>query len=87
VSFYLSNDSTITTSDTFVKQVTRSGIAGVSSDSWTETMTIPSMSAGQYYVGIIVDLFTSRGGGTECGRAWSSAVCSSDLDAPADLHD
>ena len=56
VNYYLSTDSTITTSDTLLKTVTRSSIAGASSQQWTESIALASgLSTGDFYIGVIVD--------------------------------
>jgi beta propeller repeat protein len=55
VNFYLSNDSTITTSDTYLGQRYISGLnAGASNTEYTN-FTVPSSLSGSYYIGAIVD--------------------------------
>lgn len=56
VQYFLSNNATITASDTLLKTTTRTSIAGGSFSSWTETVTIPTtIDPGTYFVGVIVD--------------------------------
>ena len=55
VNFYLSNDSTITTSDTYLGQRYISGLnAGASNTAYTN-FTVPSSLSGSYYIGAVVD--------------------------------
>ncbi|MCC7420972.1 MAG: hypothetical protein IT428_11885 [Planctomycetaceae bacterium] len=56
VSYYLSSDATINTADRLLKTISRASIDGNSSQTWTESITLPSaVTAGTYYIGMIVD--------------------------------
>ncbi|MEL7670547.1 CARDB domain-containing protein [Methanobacterium sp.] len=55
VNFYLSNDSNITTSDTYLGQRYISGLNAGASNTTTTSFTVPSSLSGNYYIGAIVD--------------------------------
>ncbi|MEM6470519.1 MAG: S8 family serine peptidase, partial [Planctomycetota bacterium] len=56
VDFYLSTNTYISSFDTKLATVTRPGVAAGGSDSWIQDLAIPSdLSAGTYYLGMIVD--------------------------------
>ncbi|MEM0924695.1 MAG: S8 family serine peptidase [Planctomycetota bacterium] len=56
VDFYLSTNDYISSFDTKLATVTRSGFAAGTSDSWAQSLTLPSdLVPGTYYLGIIVD--------------------------------
>jgi len=56
VRWYLSTNSTITTSDTVLSTNTGAWISGAGSGTFTKNLTIPSgTSAGTYWIGLIVD--------------------------------
>src|SRR5438128_1166083 len=58
VAYYLSTDSTITTSDIWLKSVSRTSIAAWTYQQWNESVVIPaSMTPGNYYLGVVVDPF------------------------------
>ena len=83
---YLSTDRTITTSDTFVDEFSRSSISSGSYSSGTEySVTIPTgMNPGYYYLGMIAD---NRGQVTELDET-NNVVADSgriDIEEPADL--
>ena len=52
--FYLSTDTTITTSDVFIGSVSAGPVSAMATDSFTLTIPLGLASAGTYYVGIIV---------------------------------
>jgi subtilase family serine protease len=56
IRYYASSDATITSGDTLLKSVTRSGQNAGAVLQWSEAVTIPvGMAAGNYYIGVIVD--------------------------------
>ncbi len=83
---YLSTDSTITTSDTFVDEFSESSISGGSYRSGYEyNVPIPTgMNTGYYYLGLIAD---NRGGVNELDETNNIVSSSSriDIEEPADL--
>lgn len=56
IRYYASTDATITSGDTLLKSVTRSGQNAGATLQWSEAVTIPvGMAAGNYFIGVIVD--------------------------------
>ena len=53
--FYLSTDSTITSSDTYLKYVYVSSLAAGAETTLTTTFSVPVINSGTYYVGAIAD--------------------------------
>jgi len=67
VSYYLSADSTITTSDTCLGTRYITSLATGASSSGSTTVTLPKNIIGAYYVGAIVDM-SGSGGNTSSNR-------------------
>jgi beta-N-acetylglucosaminidase len=73
LNFYASSDANITTSDVLLKSVSRSGIGGWSSQSWTENVTLPSWMTGTWTIGVIVDPWN----GVSESNEWNNARAAS----------
>jgi subtilase family serine protease len=55
VSYYLSTNSTITSSDTLLRTINRSSINAWAYHQWNEPVTLPTNAVGKYWIGVIVD--------------------------------
>jgi len=75
IKFYLSRDSIIDTSDTYLGQRSVSSLSGGASSSSTTNLTIPSTVAGAYWIVAIADATNTNLESDETNNAAGLSIC------------